>query len=79
MRKKKKLLSLVLITVLSTSLLGGCALDVSKAKDVLEEHGLIDAPAEPDYSAITDYSELDAEGEDFPSGEGLSAWFPNMV
>lgn len=71
MRKKKKLLSLVLIAVLSTSLLGGCALDVSKAKDVLEEHGLIDAPAEPDYSAITDYSELDAEGEDFPSGEGF--------
>ena len=71
MKKIKSVMVLTLILILGTSLLSGCALDVSKAKNMLEQTGLIDTPAEPDYTNITDNSELDAEGSKFPSYEGF--------
>ena len=71
MKKLKNVMILTLILILGTSLLDGCALDVSKAKNMLEQTGLIDAPAEPDYTNITEYSELDAEGSEFPPYEGF--------
>ena len=71
MKKIKSVMVLTLILILGTSLLSGCALDVSKAKNMLEQTGLIDTLAEPDYTNITDNSELDAEGSKFPSYEGF--------
>lgn len=70
MKKFRRFLCLFLTLALGTSLLSGCALDVNGIKTVMEEKGLIEAPPEPDYTAITDYSELDAEGEAFPSVDG---------
>lgn len=68
---RRKLTFILLTVLLSTSLFSGCALDVSKARSALENYGLVNAPEEPDYTAITDYSELDAEGEAFPSSAGF--------
>lgn len=71
--KRKRLMPLLFIPVL---LLSGCtppeALNgvIGKAENVLEQSGLYEAPAAPDYGNVSDYSELDAECFDAPPAPG---------
>lgn len=71
---RKKTLLFLLPFFLAVSCLAGCAqIDtvVGKAENVLERTGLVQAPLPADYSAVSDYDELDADCYETPPAPGF--------